>query len=95
MPVYVQLIKWTDQGRKEAENLPGRVDAVQKEIEAMGVKVLGNYVTMGQYDQIAIAEAPDDETVAKIAMMIAGRGNATTETLRCFTMEEVSKLIKG
>lgn len=93
MPVYVQLIKWTDQGRKVSGTLPDRVAAVQKQVEGMGVKVIGNWVTMGQYDQIAIAEAPDDETVAKIAMLIAGRGNATTETLRCFTMDEVRKLL--
>lgn len=93
MPVYVQLIKWTDQGRKASGTLPDRVAAVQKQVEAMGVKVIGNWVTMGQYDQLAIAEAPDDETVAKIAMLIAGRGNATTETLRCFTMDEVRKLL--
>jgi uncharacterized protein with GYD domain len=93
MPVYVQLIKWTDQGRKVSSTLPDRVAAVQKQVEGMGVKVIGNWVTMGQYDQIAIAEAPDDETVAKIAMLIAGRGNATTETLRCFTMDEVRKLL--
>lgn len=94
MPIYVQLIKWTDQGRKVVDSLPDRVDAVRGQVEAMGVKVIGNWVSMGQYDQIAIAEAPDDETVAKIAVLIAGRGNATTETLRCFTMDEVRQLMK-
>ncbi len=93
MPIFVQLIKWTDQGRKAVASLPDRVEAVQKQIEAMGVKVIGNYCTMGQYDQIAIADAPDDETVAKLSILIAGRGNATTETLRGFTMDEVRKLV--
>lgn len=93
MPIYVQLIKWTDQGRKAVESLPDRVDAVTSQIEQMGVKVLGHYLTMGRYDQVAIAEAPDDETVAKISVLIAGRGNATTETLRGFTMDEVRKLL--
>lgn len=93
MAIYVQLIKWTDQGRKAIESLPDRVDAVTKKIEAMGVKVVGNYVTMGQYDQIAIADVPDEETMAKIAMLIAGRGNATTETLRCLTMDELRKVL--
>ena len=61
--------------------------------EQVGGKVIGNYVTMGQYDQIAITEAPDDETVAKMALMIAGRGNAISETLRGFSMDEVRKLV--
>jgi uncharacterized protein with GYD domain len=93
VPIYVQLIRWTEQGRQAVDALPDRVEAVTKEVEKMGVKVIGNWVSMGQYDQIAVAEAPDDETVAKIAVLIAGRGNATTETLRCFTMDEVRKLL--
>jgi uncharacterized protein with GYD domain len=93
MPIYVQLMKWTEQGRKNAETLPERVDAVSKRVEDMGVKVLGHYVTMGQYDQIVISEAPDDETVAKITLMVAGRGNVATETVRAFTIDEVRSLL--
>jgi uncharacterized protein with GYD domain len=42
---------------------------------------------MERYDQVAVLEAPDDETVAQLAILIAGRGNATSETLRCFSLE--------
>ena len=93
MPTYVQLLKWTEQGRKNAESLADRVEAVQKKVEGMGVKVIGHYLTMGQYDQIIVSEAPDDETVAKISMMVAGRGNVASETCRAFTMDEVRKLL--
>lgn len=95
MPVYVQLIKWTDQGRANVATLPDRVDAVQKQVEDMGVKIIGHWVTMGRYDQIVAAEAPDDETVTKISLLIAGRGNAITETLRGFTMDEVRSLMSS
>ena len=87
MPVYVTLIKWTDQG------LPARVAQVDQRIQQAGGKVLGNYLTMGRFDQVAVIEVPDDETAAKLAIVVAGRGNATTETLRAFTMEEMKKLI--
>jgi uncharacterized protein with GYD domain len=93
MPIYVTLINWTDQGRKDVATLPDRVNAVNKRMTEAGAKIIGNYVAMGRYDQIAIVEAPNDETVAKLALVVAGRGNATTETLRCFTMEEVRKLM--
>jgi uncharacterized protein with GYD domain len=93
MPIYVTLIKWTDQGRKDIANLPDRVAAVNKRLADAGAKLVGNYVAMGHYDQIAITEAPNDETIAKLALVIAGRGNARTETLRCFTMDEVRKLL--
>lgn len=93
MPIYVTLFKWTDQGRKDVGTLPDRTAAVSKRLEAAGAKLLGNYVTMGRYDQVSIVEAPDDETVAKLALIVCGRGNATTETLRCFSIEDVKKLL--
>ncbi len=89
MPIYITLMNFTDQGRKDVATLPDRADAVGKRIEAAGGKVLGNYATMGRFDQIAITEAPDDEAAAKLLLVIAGRGNAVTETLRAFTMDEV------
>jgi uncharacterized protein with GYD domain len=93
MPVYVTLINWTDQGRKNVNTLPDRAAEVTKRVQAAGAKIIGNYVCMGRYDQVSIVDAPDDETIAKLAMTIAGRGNASTETLRCFDMDEVRKLI--
>ena len=66
---------------------------MQKRVEDMGVKIVGHYLTMGQYDQIVICDAPDDETVAKVTLLVAGRGNVATETVRAFTMDEVRKLI--
>jgi uncharacterized protein with GYD domain len=95
VPIYVSLIRWTDQGRKAVDTLPDRANAVRKRLEAVGAKDLGIYVSMGQYDMVSITEAPDDETMAKLAAIIAGRGNATTETMRCFTMDEFRKLIEA
>jgi uncharacterized protein with GYD domain len=95
MPTYITLIKWTDQGRSKADSLPDRVQEVEKRLTDHGAKNIGNWVTMGQYDQVAIVEAPNDETAGKLALMIAGRGNAITETLRGFTMDEVREMLKG
>ena len=95
MAIYITLIKWTDQGRAKVDSLPERVGQVDKRVEALGGKVLGNYLTMGRFDQISVTEAPDDETAAKLLLIIAGRGNATTETLRAWTMEEAKGLFSG
>ncbi len=87
MPIFVTLFKWTDQGRKDVGSLADRTATATKRLQAAGAKLLGNYVTMGRYDQISIVEAQDDETIAKLALFICGRGNATTETMRCFSIE--------
>ena len=66
---------------------------VEKKLGEAGIKVIGNYTTMGQYDQVSVVEAPDDDTVAKFLMMIAGRGNAVSETMRAWTMDEIRKVL--
>ena len=38
MPVYISLIKWTDQGRSKAGSLPDRVGEVDKRIASLGGK---------------------------------------------------------
>lgn len=93
MPVYISLIKWTDQGRGKVSSLPDRIAEVDKRIEALGGRSIGNWLTMGRFDQVAVVEAPDDETAAKLLMVVAERGNAVTETLRAFTMDEVRGLL--
>ncbi|HEX9823024.1 MAG TPA: GYD domain-containing protein [Actinomycetota bacterium] len=95
MPVYITLIRWTDQGREKVDSLPDRVQEVEKRLTDHGAKTIGNWVTMGSYDQIAVNEAPDDETAGKLALMIAGRGNAVTQTMRAFSMDEVRRMLQG
>lgn len=93
MPVYITLFRWTDQGRTKAKDLPARYADGQQRIKDGGGTEIGTYMTMGQYDMVSIVEAPNDEAIAKIALGVAGRGNAATETFRAFTMDEVSKII--
>lgn len=93
MPVYVTLIRWTDQGRTKTKDLPARYADGMKRVEKAGAKEIGTWVTMGQYDMVSVVEAPSDEAMAQVALEIAGRGNAITETLRGFTLDEVSKLV--
>ena len=45
-----------------------------------------------RYDTVVVTDAPDDETVAKLAIAAGGRGNVRTETLRAFTEEEAKKI---
>ena len=70
MPIYISLIKWTDQGRSKASSLPERVGEVDKRIQALGGRSIGNWLTIGRFDQISVVEAPDDDTAAKLLMIV-------------------------
>ncbi len=50
-------------------------------------------MAMGQYDAVVVSEAPDDETVAKLVLMIGGQGAVRTETLRAFPEDEYREII--
>jgi uncharacterized protein with GYD domain len=65
MPTYIVLSKWTPQGLQNIKQSPTRLDAARKEYEAAGVKWKDFYMVTGQYDMVAIVDAPDDVTLAK------------------------------
>jgi uncharacterized protein with GYD domain len=48
---------------------------------------------MGQYDLVLVAEAPDDETIAKLVLSLGSKGTVRTETLRAYTEDEFRKII--
>lgn len=46
-----------------------RIEAVRPSLEAMGGKILAGGYPLGDYDVLAMYEAPDDTTAAAIAMV--------------------------
>ena len=93
MPTYVLLVRWTNQGLQKINESPSRLEAGKKAFEAAGIKLRAFYMVMGRYDQVSIAEAPDDATMAKALLRLASQGNLQTETLRAFTEDEYKKII--
>lgn len=94
MPLYVCLYKLTDQGIKHIKEAPQRIEAGIKAWEAMGGKMIGFYLTMGEYDYVSIAEAPNDEVVATFLLSLGSLGNVKTTTLKAFTMAEFAEIVK-
>ena len=88
MPTYITLIHYTKQGVETFKELSQRLEETKTAGEAVGAKLVSYYLTMGQYDTVAISEAPDDQTIAKLALAASARGNVRTETVRAFTAEE-------
>ena len=94
MPYYVILSNLTDEGRRTIRDRPERILEVNKEIEAMGVKVLKQYALLGMYDIINIVEAPDNESVMRMSVEIGSRGSVQMTTLPAIPVEEFIKKIK-
>ena len=56
------------------KNPQDRGEAIRPMMEKLGCKLHGFWFTFGEYDIVAVAEAPDSVTVAAIAMAIGSTG---------------------
>jgi uncharacterized protein with GYD domain len=94
MPLYIMMTNLTDEGRKTVKSNPQRIKEVNKEVEAMGVEIIAQYVTLGQYDFINILDAPNNETIAKVATELGSRGTLQTSTLAALTLDDFIDSLK-
>jgi uncharacterized protein with GYD domain len=81
MPTFLMLTNLTAEGVRTLKNNPGRIDEVNREVEQMGVKVVAQYATLGQYDFVTVVEAPDEKTMAKVSVELGSRGTMSSQTL--------------
>ncbi|GAB6066572.1 GYD domain-containing protein [Aquifex pyrophilus] len=92
MPVFVMLTTLTDEGAKTLKNNPKRIKEVDKEVmDKFGVKILAQYAVMGPYDFVNIIEAPDNDTVVKMAVELNSRGTIRTLTMPAIDIETLIK----
>ena len=88
MATYVMLTTLTDEGRKTIKGNPQRIKEVNKEVEAMGAKILAQYSLLGPYDFVNILEAPDNKTITRVALELGSRGTLQTMTMAAMTLDE-------
>jgi len=94
MPIYVMLTTLTDEGRKTIKLNPERIKEVNKEVEAMGAKILAQYALLGPYDFVNILDAPDEKTITKIAIELGSRGTVQTLTMTAMPIDDLINALK-
>ena len=94
MPISIILFQLTDQGIKNIKDAPQRIEEGIKGFEAMGGKLHSFYAVMGEYDYVAIGETPNDEVGMAFALALGSAGNVRTTTLKAFTKEEFTEIVK-
>ena len=93
MPTYISLLRYTQQGIANIKQSPARLDTAKQAYKRAGGELKGFYLTLGQYDAIAIAEMPDDNAIAKFALSLGALGNVRSETMRAFTEAEFRRIV--
>ena len=84
MFTYVMLANWTEDGARRVQESPRRLDSARKSLEEMGGKFQSFFMTMGDYDMVAIYEAPDDAVAARFALQVGQLGSIRTKTMKAF-----------
>ena len=93
MAHYVILGKWTEQGIRNVKDAPKRVQAAKAAIEKVGGKMHALYITMGKYDFVVLAEAPNDDAMMQFALATGMQGNVRTTTMRAWTSDDAAKVL--
>jgi uncharacterized protein with GYD domain len=95
MPNYVMLANWTDQGMRNIEESPRRIDTARKSLEEMGGHFLSVFMTMGLYDVVITYDAPDDAVAARFSLLLGKLGNVRTVSLKAFPEEAYRQIINS
>lgn len=93
MARYIALLKFTEQGAKNLKKSTARAHAFDKLAAKSGVKVEGQYWTMGGYDGVLILAASDEAKVLHLLTSLAALGNVRTQTLQAFVDSEFDSIL--
>lgn len=95
MTTYVMLANWTDKGVQSVKDSPRRLDAAKKALKDMDGEFKLFFLTMGDYDIVAIYEAPDDAVAARFNLQLGMMGNVRTRTLKAFPEAAYREIINS
>ena len=93
MATYIVLATFTDQGIRNVKDTTKRADAFKELAKSLGATMKDVYWTLGQYDVIAIVDAPDDASVTALGLTLGKAGNVRTQTLRAFSRTDMDAIL--
>jgi uncharacterized protein with GYD domain len=93
MATYIMLANWTDQGIRNVQDTTKRAEIFKQLAKDAGVEVKDIYWTLGQYDIVVLAEAPDDTATITLALTTGKAGNVRTQTLRAFSETDMGGIL--
>jgi uncharacterized protein with GYD domain len=94
MAIFIALGKATEAGkRRTLDGLAERHHRAVARAQDAGARVLASYALLGPYDYLTLLEAPDIETVARVLIREAARGNVNYEIHPALPMEEFARLV--
>jgi len=88
MPKYLMFTTLGPDGAATLREKPERLKEVNAEVQALGVRVLEQFVLLGPYDFCNILEAPDEKVMARVALILGSRGTVKTLTMTAIDVDD-------
>src|ERR1700687_5686019 len=93
MALYIVLANFTEQGIRNVKDSPKRAEAFKSMAKKCGATVKDLFWTLGQYDIVAVLDAPDDISITALGLSTGALGNVRTQTLRAFTQADIKNIL--
>jgi uncharacterized protein with GYD domain len=96
MPQYLGRFRYSSESvRAMVRNPHDREAAAREAVESLGGKLLGFWFAFGEFDGVFVAEAPDNATMAAVAMAVGGTGALSSfETTVLLGMDEAEDAMR-
>ena len=95
MPTFIRLASLTEQGIKNIRNFRDMLGEARGIMESHGVRLTHGWATLGDYDVVAVIDAPDAKTAAQVSALIASKGNFRAKTLSAVPIGDLSDLVEN
>jgi uncharacterized protein with GYD domain len=93
MATFITTLQFTDQGIKAVRDTCKRAAAFKTAAEKLGIKVTGEYWTLGTFDGVIVFEAPDEATATAAMLHLSSQGNLRTQTAQALDTAETQKVL--
>jgi uncharacterized protein with GYD domain len=93
MARYITLLRFTEQGAKDLKGSTNRAHTFDKIAAKAGVKIAGQYWTLGSYDGVLILSADSEAKVLRCLSQLASQGKVRTETMQAFIDKEFDEIV--
>ncbi|MBI4202668.1 MAG: GYD domain-containing protein [Chloroflexi bacterium] len=92
MPIYIQLLTLTQEGKERMVKNPASLLLALADIHVPGVQPLGQYAVLGEYDYVSIVDARDNEAIALFSLHLGVRVGAHIATLPTVPLGRLEEL---
>ena len=93
MARYISLLRFTEQGAKSIQKSTNRAHTFDNIAAKAGVKIEGQYWTMGACDGVLIISADSEEKALHCLTQLAAEGNVRSETMPAFIGKEFDEIV--